>query len=43
MVSEEKLSLDVNTSVFMYINCKNETACFDPAAGSSSGEEILKH
>jgi len=37
MISEEKLSLNVNTSVFMFITSKTEAACFDSASGSSSG------
>jgi len=28
-----KLSLNVKTNVFLYLNNKNETACFDPALG----------
>jgi hypothetical protein len=37
-----KLSLNVKTNVFLYLNNKNETAGFDPSFGSSSGQEILQ-
>ena len=41
VVSEVKLSLNVKTNVFLYLNNTNKTARFDLAFGSSSGQEIL--
>jgi len=41
VVSEEKLSLNVITNIFLYLSNKNKITGFDPASGSSSGQEIL--
>jgi len=41
VVSEVKLSLNVKTNVFIYLNNTNKTARFDLAFGSSSSQEIL--
>lgn len=43
VVSEVKLSFNIKTNIFLYLNNKNETTCFDPVFGSSSGQEILEY